>query len=77
LIIYVPERTAQRLGYAQENTVQGDDGAYVYHRVKRGDTLWDIARQYPGVSYTDIKNLNNLTDDKLMPGQMLKLKPKG
>lgn len=57
--------------------MQGDDGAYVYHRVKRGDTLWDIARQYPGVSYTDIKNLNNLTDDKLMPGQMLKLKPKG
>jgi membrane-bound lytic murein transglycosylase D len=77
LIIYVPERTAQRLGYAQENSPASADANFIYHQVRRGDTLWDIARLYPGVSHTDIKKINNLTDDKLVPGQTLKIKPKG
>ncbi len=50
---------------------------YVYYTVKQGDTLWDIAKNYTGVSDTDIMKLNNLSyTDKIKPGQKLKIKPK-
>jgi membrane-bound lytic murein transglycosylase D len=47
---------------------------YVYYTVKQGDTLWEIARDYPGVSESDIMKLNNLGyADKIQPGQKLKI----
>jgi len=52
-------------------------GEYIMHTVKSGDTLWDIAKLFPGVSDTDIMRLNNITDaNKIKPGQKLKIKPK-
>lgn len=51
---------------------------YIYHVVRRGDTLWDIARQYEGVTVEQIKKLNNINNTKtLMPGQKLKVAQKG
>jgi membrane-bound lytic murein transglycosylase D len=55
-----------------------DTGSYITYRVREGDTLWEIARQYPGVSETDIARLNNITNSsKISPGQTLKIKPAG
>ena len=52
-------------------------GDYVYYTVRSGDTLWDIAKQYPGVSDSDIMRLNNISDpSRIKPGQLLKIKPK-
>lgn len=52
-------------------------GSYVLYTVKSGDTLWEIAQKYPGVSDRDIMRLNNLSSSsKLKPGQQLKIKPK-
>lgn len=53
------------------------DSNYVYHTVRRGDTLWDIAQKYAGVSSNDIMKLNNLSSGKgLYIGQKLKIKRK-
>jgi membrane-bound lytic murein transglycosylase D len=53
------------------------DVEYITYRVRQGDTLWEIARMYPGVSETDITRLNNITNAaKIKPGQLLKIKPK-
>ncbi len=50
---------------------------YIYYTVREGDTLWDIAKKYPGISDDDIKQLNNISDvSKIKPGQKLKIKPK-
>jgi membrane-bound lytic murein transglycosylase D len=50
---------------------------FVTYKVRYGDTLWDIAKLYPGVSDSDIARLNNLDyGDKIKPGQVLKIKPK-
>jgi membrane-bound lytic murein transglycosylase D len=51
----------------------GDD--FFYYTVKSGDSLWEIAKKYPGVSDTDIMHWNNITDAaKINPGQKLKIK---
>jgi membrane-bound lytic murein transglycosylase D len=51
---------------------------YVYYTVKKGDTLWDIAQQYKGVSVDDIKKLNNLgSSSRLQVGQKLKIGKNG
>lgn len=50
------------------------EGEYVYYKVKSGDTLWDIANQYPGVSDSDLIKWNNLSSrTKIQPGQQLKI----
>ena len=53
------------------------DQTYIYHTVKSGDNLWDIAKQYPGSSADEIKTLNNITDTHgLYIGQILKIMKK-
>ena len=41
--------------------------------VQEGDTLWNIAQKYPGVSVEDIKAHNGLSSNNLKVGQMLKI----
>lgn len=45
-----------------------------YHTVQPGDTLWEIANQYDGVTIEQIKRLNNLSNtDWLNIGQKIRL----
>jgi len=49
-------------------------GKYLYHVVKRGDTLWDIAKEYEGVTVDQIKRLNHIRNSHhLRPGQKIKI----
>ena len=49
--------------------------SYREYTVKRGDTLWKIARTYLGSGnrYTEIMEINGLASDIIHPGQVLKL----
>jgi len=42
------------------------------YTVGAGDTLWEIAQQYPGVSPEDIMELNGI-NESIRPGQVLKI----
>jgi membrane-bound lytic murein transglycosylase D len=77
LAIYVSPRVASQLGISvPAKAAQRVESGYIIHTVKSGDTLWTIARQYPGVSGEDIIKVNNLKSDRVYPGQTLKIKLK-
>jgi membrane-bound lytic murein transglycosylase D len=41
------------------------------YTVQPGDTLWGISKKISGGSVEKIKNMNNLKNNKLQPGQKL------
>lgn len=45
------------------------------HAVRRGENLWSIARQYPGISPNNLKEWNGLSGNRIRPGQKLSLIP--
>jgi len=48
-----------------------NDGNYVYHTIKKGDTLWDLAKKYNS-SVNKIKSWNSITNSyRLKPGNKL------
>ena len=49
LVVYKP---------AEKTTSSVKEGKYLYHVVRKGDTLWDIAKEYDGVTVDKIKSLN-------------------
>jgi len=57
-------------------TVPGESN-FEFYTVKYGDTVWDIAKKFDGISATDIMKLNNLTDaSRIQVGQKLKIRKK-
>jgi membrane-bound lytic murein transglycosylase D len=54
--------------------VVSDDGRTITHTIRRGDTLYEIAKTY-GTTVGKIKADNKLTSNTLMPGQKLTIHP--
>ncbi|MHC1732736.1 MAG: transglycosylase SLT domain-containing protein [Bacteroidales bacterium] len=52
-------------------------GDYEFYTVRNGDTVWDIAKKFDGVTATDILKLNNISDaSRIMVGQKLRIRKK-
>ncbi|GAA4831402.1 hypothetical protein GCM10023331_15810 [Algivirga pacifica] len=54
-------------------TKKSTSGATKYHIVRKGDSLWEIAKKN-GVTVSELKKWNNLKSNSLRPGQKLKVK---
>ncbi len=55
------------------------DPHFVYHRVRKGESIYIIAKQYPGITYQDIMKINGFTEAdarRLHEGQYIKIKRK-
>jgi membrane-bound lytic murein transglycosylase D len=48
-------------------------GGQVTYKVKSGDSLYSIAKKYPGVSVSTLQKANNLSNSNIRPGQILKI----
>ena len=51
-----------------------DPSSVIHYTVRRGDSLWNIARDY-GVDVDDLKKVNNLTGNQIYAGQTLRIPP--
>jgi membrane-bound lytic murein transglycosylase D len=58
----------------KEITTSSTKNADTDYLVKKGDSLFSISKQYPGVTVSDLKKWNNITGDNLKPGMGLKIK---
>jgi membrane-bound lytic murein transglycosylase D len=71
---YVEKQKAIGAPADQNLTTISPDGKFVLYIVKYGDTVWDIAKKYPGVTGTEIMEVNNISNaNKIVPGQKIKI----
>tara|TARA_B110001450_G_scaffold31249_1_gene27200 strand:- start:1200 stop:2831 length:1632 start_codon:yes stop_codon:yes gene_type:complete len=75
LIIYPnhPQKVASKKSNKKSSKKMKTGSTY---KVKKGDTLYAIAKKYSGVSADNIKSHNSLMNSSLKPGMILKI-PKG
>jgi membrane-bound lytic murein transglycosylase D len=83
LIVYAPSKGAKTNASAQAKAPTQKASAVASsassgktqatYKVQEGDTLWNIAQKYPGISVEDIKAHNGLSGSKLQVGQTLKI----
>jgi membrane-bound lytic murein transglycosylase D len=76
LIVYMPKsktQVAQTKVNSSSKASSSDE--YIYYEVKNGDTLWNIASQYSGVTAQDLRKWNNLgANATIKPGERLKIR---
>lgn len=66
--------TEERLAESKDEPAgSSEEDTAVYHTVRQGDTLWDIARKYRA-SVDQIKTLNDLRSNNLRPGQRIRVR---
>ena len=61
---------SDKIMVGQKLKIHGSNSKTAVHTVKEGENLTIIADNY-GISLTELKELNNLTDDKILVGQKL------
>ncbi len=91
LSIYVPKDQVSKyeninnMTFAQKQTqdkstathAHTTSSGYLLYKVKSGDTLWQIAKDYPCSKIDQIKQDNNLQGSGIKPGMTLKIKNDG
>lgn len=69
-----PTKTPAVQTQAQEkNAAKVSDKNLVSYKVQSGDSLYSIAKKYPGVSTDDLRKVNGLTSASIRPGQVIKI----
>ena len=76
LIIYSKSNSKEPNNSNSNSVVENNSKTdVIFYTVKSGDNLWDIAKNYPGISAEDIMELNNI-DENIKIGQVLKIQKK-
>jgi len=75
LSIYVDGSTTHSSSSTKTEVKQETfSGEYIYYTIRKGDTLWDIAQKYKGVSVDDLKRHNSsLNSNNLKTGTKIKI----
>lgn len=59
---------SKEVNFTQPESPQPD-----FYTVQKGDTLYIISKNHPGVSVEDLKKWNSISDDAIQPGMKLKI----
>jgi membrane-bound lytic murein transglycosylase D len=67
------EKAATETFKKKDNLASASKNNSLNYYVKKGDSLYSIAKKYPGVSISDIKKWNDINGEDLKPGMKLKI----
>jgi membrane-bound lytic murein transglycosylase D len=70
---YVVSTDAKNTQSKKENVATNDRDEVKLYYVKKGDSLFSIAKKYPGVSISDLKKWNGIKNESLKAGMKLKI----
>jgi membrane-bound lytic murein transglycosylase D len=66
--------TGQKTVEVNSNTSSPDNSnSYSTYKIKDGETYYSVAKKYPGYDYHDLMQINNTSNAKLKPGQIIKV----
>jgi len=67
------DKTTTETFRKKDNLASASKKSTINYYVKKGDSLYSIAKKYPGVSISDIKKWNDIRAEDLKPGMKLKI----
>ena len=70
---YVVSSENKNIATKKENIAVNDRDEVKLYYVKKGDSLFSIAKKYPGVSISDLKKWNGIKNESLKAGMKLKI----
>ena len=70
LVLDDSKAVAEKSNKKDKNNVREKENHYF---VKKGDSLFSIAKKYPGITISDIKKWNGISGSELKPGMKLKI----
>ena len=70
---YVVSSDVKNSSAKKENLAANDRDEVKLYYVKKGDSLFSIAKKYPGVSISDLKKWNGIKNESLKAGMKLKI----
>ena len=70
---YVVSTDTKNTQTKKENIAVNDRNEVKLYYVKKGDSLFSIAKKYPGVSISDLKKWNGIKNERLKAGMKLKI----
>ncbi|MES2410153.1 MAG: LysM peptidoglycan-binding domain-containing protein [Bacteroidota bacterium] len=70
---YVVSSESKNVPAKKENIAANDRNEVKLYHVKKGDSLFSIAKKYPGVSISDLKKWNGIKNESLKAGMKLKI----
>ena len=74
--IKVGQKLKVKAASSSQSTSASTSGNYTLYTVKSGDSFYNIAQKYPGVSAQNIMDFNGLSSSKLRPGMEIKIPKK-
>lgn len=73
LIVFKKEIIASKGSDKKDKLADASKSKQALYYVRKGDSLFSIAKKYPGVTISDLKKWNRISNENLKPGMKLKI----
>lgn len=72
-VVIVTDKATVNSFKSKSNLASGSKKTAADYYVKKGDSLFSIAKKYPGITISDLKKWNDISNEDIKPGMKLKI----